>query len=915
LDQGSEREIIFEDLERAVEARDPELVDLVVQYASLPDPPPGQPELPPDGYEPRAGTPRPPAEDEWTMPRLARAVSPLSLENKTATERKALRKEAWDATLAAPNPPPRLRLGRLLVDLYEANDARGRTQLIEIFRRVHIAFGVWQGMKRIYKRAEENHDAAIFGVLAARFDLIQSRAEVGRVSTEISPGTFVYLARRAWRFMRHVGQAIPEMYPELAARVLASYPIGVSFQRSWIANQIWAHADLVGKGRSAVRLFAPPKDLARRAFDEAWKTSPEPLLRLLEDAENDLVTAFAIRSLEKDHAEALRKAEPRWIARLARKPLASMHDFLVKILSERPEFHGSKLRELQLHETVLLLLGSPSAIARKYALEYARLYAADMSVADLVRWVIDGTQEVKQFAAERLAQKPANEIPLEVLAQLLGVKETAAFATERIRRTYKPQDIGRDLFVLLAIAGQTQRKFLADFYESAKMQIPAGHWTAVIDHPEADDRARDAAIRALAGYSGEKIGLEWLKKALHQPKTSNLAAQILRGGTLAGSDLDVEWVKGLVSTPRFRNLALEILGNPKIVAPSRAGLDWLLLLLRHGDEEISGFAKRHLLEHFAPEDFDPSRSIERGIARLWSLAAGRSEPEIVRAFAATYLKAHHPEIGPALPEARALGIQPKLDAHAYTIERVGPLFSDERADVRRLGGAIAKQDIVRWNDPRIAIEMADSAFRETRAAAAEILLAVGEADADPAKTPPVDWLAANDVFRLAESPWKASRELALTLIRRHYDRVGGATRLARLMESPDREVRLFAVRLLWEKHRGPVRAFEAHPALEHFLRTTLFGLPPGRMEKRELGGDDRGPDRALPASIAKHRLLEVIRDFAIEDVAFARLVLPILKEFTHSSAKGEWQSAIAALAFIAEAHPSLAIDYGQRARS
>jgi len=72
--------------------------------------------------------------------------------------------------------------------------------------------------------------------------------------------------------------------------------------------------------------------------------------------------------------------------------------------------------------------------------------------------------------------------------------------------------------------------------------------------------------------------------------------------------------------------------------------------------------------------------------------------------------------------------------------------------------------------------------------------------------PPLEWLLPNEIFALAESSEKTARELALALIRRHYDRLGGASRLAWLMESPDRDVRLFAVRLLWEKYRQ--RAFE-----------------------------------------------------------------------------------------------------------
>lgn len=59
---------------------------------------------------------------------------------------------------------------------------------------------------------------------------------------EHSRGTLIYLRRRAWRYLRQLGQALPELYPEFAAQVLRHYPEDFRFYSSWIASQIRAHA-------------------------------------------------------------------------------------------------------------------------------------------------------------------------------------------------------------------------------------------------------------------------------------------------------------------------------------------------------------------------------------------------------------------------------------------------------------------------------------------------------------------------------------------------------------------------------------------------------------------------------------------------------------------------------------------------
>jgi hypothetical protein len=193
-------------------------------------------------------------------------------------------------------------------------------------------------------------------------------------------------------------------------------------------------------------------------------------------------------------------------------------------------------------------------------------------------------------------------------------------------------------------------------------------------------------------------------------------------------------------------------------------------------------------------------------------------------------------------------------------------------------------------------------------------------EGDGVRRVPANWVDGRRLFQLAESPQKAAREVALTLIRRLYDRVGGAERLAWLMDAPDRDVRLFAVRLFWDRHRPralpegftPRKAagidvgtqrFADLSALRQFARIVLFGLPPGRVGERDapLPGAP-APERALAASIAKRRLIEALRDAALEDVELARAITPVLEEMSTSIAKGEWQASVQALVQLRATH-------------
>ena len=168
-----------------------------------------------------------------------------------------------------------------MLELYTTDDPWSRRALVEIFAKAKLGWGLWKGFKAIYKLAETRHDAEILGVITCRCDIYGQTRTTG----EVGGGTWLYMRRRSWRYLRQLGQAMPELFPTFACQVLRHYPRGARFYGTWAASHIWNHADLEGESSTGAWFDGPPDKLEKRAFDESWKLSADPLLRLIEDQE------------------------------------------------------------------------------------------------------------------------------------------------------------------------------------------------------------------------------------------------------------------------------------------------------------------------------------------------------------------------------------------------------------------------------------------------------------------------------------------------------------------------------------------------------------------------------------------------------------------------------------------------------
>ena len=617
----------LDDVRRAWEARDPELVRLVGMLAEQPDQSPAE-------------AAAPAREGAMTFDRFIAAVRTKAFHKKPADEQAHYRIETLKAleSPAAEVPlPDRLRLHEILLALWHDNGPFARWCLLEVIATVPLTYGPWRALKRIFKEAEGRGDTEIFGALAARFD-----AALAGYNQTIGRQTLAYLCRRSWRYLRRTGQTWPAVYPDTACDVLAWYTDDTRWDGTWVANHVFYHE--TGKyGRSGFHFGwgnRPSSLTKHRAFAEAWQRTPRPLFSLLERARSEQVREFAAQALKTDFRASLREVEPAWVARLVGVGSEKIDEFVVWVLSNVPRFEQAAFKQLGLHETVLRLFDSPSEQAAGYAAQYARTYARDLPVDELVRLANSDHVPVRSLAWDLLhARDPRKDVGLDAWGRLLEGEYGSDLAAKAIRQHFGPRELtpewfkGR-LFSESEEAFEFAKKLLFEVHPRQK--LGPEFFTDLIDsiddpNHDAADRVAEYATEELARFDVNALDVEFLKRLLARPLTTYAARQWIDEGRLKVQTLPPEFFKVLAyhpmweadpwlaqlresgkkwakSLPFDESRADQVLGwmrDVRMFPPSALGFDWLMQLVARSEPRYHDFAVEVMVKSFVPADFAP----------------------------------------------------------------------------------------------------------------------------------------------------------------------------------------------------------------------------------------------------------------------------------------------------------------------
>jgi hypothetical protein len=611
----------LDDVRRAWEASDPELGRLVIDLAGQPD---EKPETPP-------------REGALTFPKFLAELHSRAMAIKPPEEQKHFRIErlrALESPTAEVPLPDRLRVHEVIAALWEDNGPFARSCLLEIIARVPLRYGPWRALKRIFKEAEARDDTEVFGALAARID---SESAV----QEVTVRTIGYLRRRAWRYLRRMGQTRPGCYVDAAADVLACYAESTAWYGTWVANHIFYH-ETGEYDRTTFHYGKGGLDLNERAFAALWRRSPRPLFGLLERARSDRVRWFAAECLKADFRASLREVEPAWVARLVGVRSAAVDDFVIWVLANVPKFEQGAFRSLGLHEAVLRLFDSPSHAARAYAADYARAHARDLPVDELVRLADNDNEAVRALAADLLqARDPRKDVGLEAWGRLLESKHGLELAKSALQKHFGARELTpewfRDrLFTQSSAAFHFIRKFLTEIHSVES--LGPGYFLGLLQAADVrEDLVNPAnvpvfAMDRLARFDVNALDRDALRRSALRPSTAQMLLIWVETGQLKPQVLGLDFLKGLAFHPDWetdpwlvslrrdgpawaRGLTfdegksekvLAWLGDVRRFAPADPGFEWLMRLAARSEPRYHNFAVATMIKGFTPADFAPA---------------------------------------------------------------------------------------------------------------------------------------------------------------------------------------------------------------------------------------------------------------------------------------------------------------------
>ncbi len=621
----------LDDVRRAWESNDPELVGLVDALA-------GQSDEAADKAPVREGAP--------TFAKfLAEIRSKAFFKTKTTEEQRLFRVERLKE-LESPDAevplPDRLRLHEIVAALWADNGPYARTCLLEIIARVPLRYGPWRALKRIFKEAEARDDTEVFGALAARVDAAFAQ---GDPQPEVGSLTLGYLRRRAWRYLRTVARTRPACYADAAADVLAHYQDSTRWPDTLVANHIFFH-ETGEYDRSSFHIRRPSSDLLKdRAFADLWRRSPRPLFGLLERARSDQVRRFAAEALKADFRASLREVEPGWVARLIGVGSGPVDEFAVWVLNNVPRFEQAAFRSLGLHEAVLRLFDSPSNAARGYAAEYARTHARDLPVDELVRLADNSEAAVRRLASDLLQSRdPRKEVGLEAWGRLLESTHGPELASTILRKHFGAKELtpgwfADRLFAVNPSAFQFIQTLLLQTHTAPT--LGPGYFVDLIDEADRREgrfasRVIEFAMNQLVKFDLGTLDRDALRRMILRPVSSPTIVRWIDEGRLKAQALGLDFLRALAFHPDWdadpwigslrrdgpawaRGLDFDESSSERVLgwlrdvrrfAAAELGFEWLLKLASRSEARYHNFAVETMIKGFNPSDFAPKPEAE-----------------------------------------------------------------------------------------------------------------------------------------------------------------------------------------------------------------------------------------------------------------------------------------------------------------
>lgn len=811
----------LDDLERALTTKDASLVDMIVALANASDP----------AYDD--------AGEAYTIHSFRAEVNAWNFGWKEPDEQRSIRVEGWkrlESDDADVELPDRYSIYEIVEELHESEGAFARETLLEVIRRAPIRWGVWRGLKRLFKNAEKSGDLELYGALLARIDteLSNTWGDFG----EVSRRTLTYLARRGWRHLRTIGTTFEAAYVETASAVLREYPENTSWNRTWVANHIFFHnyefyGERCYRSRSFRFWSAPDTLTEHRAFSALWRDDSRPLFALLERARSERVRAFAIAGLREDYRAELRELGQETILQLIQVNSATVHDFAVWLLDASPKFDQVSFRDVGLHEPVLSLLDSPGYNARVYAVEYARTHARDLSIVDLIRLANHSDETVRKLAIELLGDHdPRLDIGIHAWTELLGSDHAHALAVEMLDAHFGARELDLAWFRarFLNPYDRVHRFAIERFATLHEVKsVSADYFVDLIEAEDVPYAVTQFAIEALDKRDPAQFDVDVVRRLLVFVNVGYTVRAWISEGLIEAASLGVdywralaykstwdasEWASKLITSgPAWAqeltfdsastaHFARELLVDERSFAPAQVGLEWLLSIVDGRDEDARDWARKFLFEAFSPADFaeDGADSPELdGCERIFEMAVGDESSRSLADFARQYLRLHHDAL------SRELSDTPVDEDHALpdtfvTFERFRPLLVDSRLEVRRMALDFARWEMARWSPSIDAVlELCESRRDDVQTLFNNALLAEDTPENSRIRIAP-ETVDRDGVYRLCDSTDRGTRSLGIKMIER-YPELRDPTSLFGLSDNPDRRVRSFVIKMIWSLYR------------------------------------------------------------------------------------------------------------------